>query len=602
MRKEKITILTDTKEVYFNAEIPQTDGEFINGLAFRDFIPAGTGMLYDFSRYGKQTVNMYTPDTRFPVDFLFIDENTNILKISTAKPLSKQLHSCENVKAVLEINAGEAAKSGIKAGDRVISSVTLLPDILSEIPYKNTEYFCYDRQVFASAGNVTFMYSYGVHSWVNFNSNKKAFENKIEKLKEMGFTSSAITEKQAYSIIGKWERNYNLDYAENLCRFFIAPEYLLTKYIPAEEKYYFYVFGKDWEEITWRDDKKELGREIFIPSIRVTKQETDDFISAVKNERTSALINSENKNFLKKPEFFGEHFEAFGNMWEALGVNTDDDSIEKKVREMCSCGTFYIPEKNDYIPPSVPLTRKNISDKLLYTYLPYNFLIGYYPSVKEDFKMIILNRIGQENGKANYIYEASYPFMEGITNEVVIDAYYQWKDFPAGESCGDFNNALGLSWFDPIFIHDSPLIKNAKKYKVNFSALAYSLEKVKDEIITVDKGGVYEVQLERFLKENPDKTAKDMPPVKLNLGTGTVFLPTGYAAEFQYQSKILSVDKLYFGKDIIYKMQVIISQDVDDKNFYANLYAHESILNGYIPNKGDMVRGIFWLHGHLEIK
>ena len=48
MIKTQIRIVTDTKELIYDVEMPVEEQEYADGLAHRDHIPEGTGMLYDF--------------------------------------------------------------------------------------------------------------------------------------------------------------------------------------------------------------------------------------------------------------------------------------------------------------------------------------------------------------------------------------------------------------------------------------------------------------------------------------------------------------------------------------------------------------------------
>ena len=66
-------------------EIPVSAEDFNNGLAFRDEIPQNTGMLYDFVYDEYKEASMYTPDTKVPVDFIFIDDTGFILHIHHMK-------------------------------------------------------------------------------------------------------------------------------------------------------------------------------------------------------------------------------------------------------------------------------------------------------------------------------------------------------------------------------------------------------------------------------------------------------------------------------------------------------------------------------------
>lgn len=121
MKQEKISIYTD-RTIEFTADVPETKGEHTAGLTYMKEIPQEHGMLY----YAKEDVElkMWTADTPFPVDFLFIDWCGNICKIVTAEPFSKEIHECINSKAVFEIKGGECKRLDIQEGDTFFYSET----------------------------------------------------------------------------------------------------------------------------------------------------------------------------------------------------------------------------------------------------------------------------------------------------------------------------------------------------------------------------------------------------------------------------------------------------------------------------------------------
>ena len=125
MKTYEIEIITTTATTQFKVLEPETDAEAAMGLSDYDVLPETQGMIY-FSRHpeypGHPCMNarMNASDTKFPVDFLFIDWCGNIIKIDKNVPaLSSEIHTAPNVVAVLEINAGECDKYGIEVGDSV---------------------------------------------------------------------------------------------------------------------------------------------------------------------------------------------------------------------------------------------------------------------------------------------------------------------------------------------------------------------------------------------------------------------------------------------------------------------------------------------------
>jgi uncharacterized protein len=116
---EKVEILSGATAHTFQAEVMKTMEERGKGLMFRQFMPQDRGMLFDFMR--DEPVTMWMRNTYIPLDMLFIKADGTILRIhERAQPLDETtISSGGDVRFVLEINGGLAAKLGIKAGDKV---------------------------------------------------------------------------------------------------------------------------------------------------------------------------------------------------------------------------------------------------------------------------------------------------------------------------------------------------------------------------------------------------------------------------------------------------------------------------------------------------
>jgi uncharacterized protein len=103
----------------FQVEVARNDADRAQGLMFRRSMPADRGMLFDFGRVAP--VAMWMQNTYLSLDMLFIRPDGTIARIAAdTEPLStRTIPSGEPVLAVLELNAGTAARLGIRAGDRV---------------------------------------------------------------------------------------------------------------------------------------------------------------------------------------------------------------------------------------------------------------------------------------------------------------------------------------------------------------------------------------------------------------------------------------------------------------------------------------------------
>jgi hypothetical protein len=114
-----LEIASKTGVHIFSVEIADTEAQREKGLMFRQKLPAGQGMLFDFHR--EQDVSFWMQNTYIPLDMIFIRGDGTILRIAeNAEPLSTRLiPSGGPVLAVLEVIGGTAHKLGIAPGDRV---------------------------------------------------------------------------------------------------------------------------------------------------------------------------------------------------------------------------------------------------------------------------------------------------------------------------------------------------------------------------------------------------------------------------------------------------------------------------------------------------
>ncbi len=120
---EPLTIVTSGGPRAFSVEVMRTDEERARGLMFRRFLPADRGMLFDFKT--EQNVLMWMKNTYIPLDMVFIARDGRVISVAeNTEPLSERtIASGGPAFAVLEVNAGTAAKLGVKAGDRVEHSL-----------------------------------------------------------------------------------------------------------------------------------------------------------------------------------------------------------------------------------------------------------------------------------------------------------------------------------------------------------------------------------------------------------------------------------------------------------------------------------------------
>ncbi len=118
-RTEPLTIATRGGPQRFDVEVMRNDAERARGLMFRRSMAPNHGMLFDFERV--EPVAMWMKNTYLPLDMLFIRPDGTVARVAAdTEPLSTAtILSGEPVLAVLELNAGTAARLGIRPGDHV---------------------------------------------------------------------------------------------------------------------------------------------------------------------------------------------------------------------------------------------------------------------------------------------------------------------------------------------------------------------------------------------------------------------------------------------------------------------------------------------------
>ena len=113
----------DGMEHYYRVEIASTPEEQALGLMYRKRLDKNSGMLFIFEEAKPTT--FWMKNTYVPLDMIFIGEDGKVVDIhENAEPLSEDyIHSPNAVKAVLELNAGDVKRLGIKIGTRIYHDI-----------------------------------------------------------------------------------------------------------------------------------------------------------------------------------------------------------------------------------------------------------------------------------------------------------------------------------------------------------------------------------------------------------------------------------------------------------------------------------------------
>ncbi len=116
---DDLSIATASGAHHFTVEVMRTPDQLERGLMYRRTMAPDRGMLFDFG--ASRPVSMWMKNTYLRLDMVFIAADGRVVSVKRdAEPLSEAIiPSGGDVLGVLEVNAGTAARIGLKAGDRV---------------------------------------------------------------------------------------------------------------------------------------------------------------------------------------------------------------------------------------------------------------------------------------------------------------------------------------------------------------------------------------------------------------------------------------------------------------------------------------------------
>jgi uncharacterized protein len=101
----------------YKLEVADTEAARRRGLMERDSMPANHGMLFVFK--DERELNFWMKNTRFPLEILYLDAGGQIVSIHEMKPYDTRTNhtSARPAKYAIELNVGQVARAGVKAGD-----------------------------------------------------------------------------------------------------------------------------------------------------------------------------------------------------------------------------------------------------------------------------------------------------------------------------------------------------------------------------------------------------------------------------------------------------------------------------------------------------
>jgi uncharacterized membrane protein (UPF0127 family) len=113
-----VTFKTAKGRFEYKLEVAATPTQQQCGLMYRKVMQRDVGM--DFPIKPARSLSFWMENTPLPLDLIFVGSDSRVVSIQRGVPFSRDLIDSGGIAArVIELNAGEASRIGLKPGDRV---------------------------------------------------------------------------------------------------------------------------------------------------------------------------------------------------------------------------------------------------------------------------------------------------------------------------------------------------------------------------------------------------------------------------------------------------------------------------------------------------
>ena len=217
-----------------------------------------------------------------------------------------------------------------------------------------------------------------------------------------------------------------------------------------------------------------------------------------------------------------------------------------------------------------------------------------YPATDADLGMQFA--LAKGSTQNSFQVEYFYPLMRGHAQSVEIAATFDWPDKVCGSIAAKWRGKAPIN----CFAYSSNLWSQKTAFgeacHLALSGLALSFESAPNPQFTVEKGPIYEMNLARFLHENPDKTIADFEAPVVNTEKSVLLFPRNVTCFYEMQAPVKKVESVKFGQMRFTRLLMPIARDWDDdEELLAWIYVNNKLLGELKPKPGDPLMCVIWL-------
>ncbi|MEG2004579.1 MAG: hypothetical protein RR014_00955, partial [Bilophila sp.] len=183
----------------------------------------------------------------------------------------------------------------------------------------------------------------------------------------------------------------------------------------------------------------------------------------------------------------------------------------------------------------------------------------------------------------------TFPFLEGLPNDMTIDQIYVWKSGTEGSVSALRNEDANPLWFySPFLFRDREALTPGVRQCFMLAGLAYGIRKALLDEMTITDGPDYETHARSWLAAHPGSTRLEVPQIKLPLAGSRILVPDQFVNDYQMRVPIRSVDEVMIGPQKVYVLIVEFGLNTPNPLCFP-LYVTERTCKGYVPHADDEI-------------
>lgn len=192
-----------------------------------------------------------------------------------------------------------------------------------------------------------------------------------------------------------------------------------------------------------------------------------------------------------------------------------------------------------------------------------------------------------------------FPLLEGLPNDLTVASARERRESPCGDVAAEMIVGKNPMWFfDPLYNRDRDDLTPGVTHTFWFSALALAIRKALLDEISIVQGAQYEEFARAWLKENPDKTRKDAPPLKIPVKDKRIIMPGRLFGEYHLRARIEKIQDCQLEKMPV-KILYLTFPFEGRPDLKLPLFASRHVLGDYEPKDGDEIEAYAWFEGRI---